>query len=968
MSSGWQPPWSPRSPAPSLPIIRVAPKAWDPREDGAECDRCPLGPDSPFIDREMLPWAPVPPKQRPGALGLMVSDYPGETEVELLEPMVGPAGETFNEEMRHAGMNRAQFALDNCVSCRPGLAGDMDRLLYRVAKANRAKAREIAAEEKIPISKVPKERLWPTPAAACRPRLLRHMRQHQNLLLLGSVAVRSVLNDPEASITAHRGRPMLLAEAVGSFGATGRIVRSGVDGFPAGLPLGNRWRAIAGFNPAHVNRMRRFVGVFREDLARGLRHFTGALRWSPPTKVYRPGFAVLRAALRKPPKPFTGGAPPVTYPGFWALDIETGPDKVRVEWGEDEDKADSDAAVKRRLDFLRAKLRCIGVGDDEVVYVVPLLGRDGVSRYYAPDEEFMIRRELADFIQDPTRLKAGWNVTGYDWPVLEGGDVDALVGQLLEDDKPNSRIRRSGRALKPQGTRDFILDHHIVDAEMLHSLGEVASHRTDAPAWKTDDEGLDTAVHAKSDQDLWSRNADDVATTHVIGRQLVIETAGLRAERLLAVDHVKADMCSDLHRMGLRVDQKVRADLERDLEERVAIWTARCREISGLSKINPASPPQLVDLLYEKWNLEVFAFLEKTGEPSTDDACLIELYASPQLTDRQRAFIRALRKHRAAVKLLGSFIRPLRLMREGGNVGPDGRARPRWAAHTVVSGRLSVSGFALHGYPVWARKCFVPEDGHVFVMADKDQLELRIAASLAKAQFYLDMMRLKDGDPHSEVARRAWPCGPQCSSSGHVCFEKAPGTKKTGLKGKLRQLAKTGQYTALYGATIETIYKRLKSAEDEFGELVYADLTMPEVSAFYYGWLEVVPEFQGWWSREVEQWQRLGYVADVILGRRVGCQDDEEGDLSKISNTTCQATAAAAVDLETCQVLEKYPFEFAGPNTGLVIQHHDSLVQEVPENMAEQVRKDMTRMLTSEYPTLPGVVLTAEAEIARKWK
>lgn len=509
--------------------------------------------------------------------------------------------------------------------------------------------------------------------------------------------------------------------------------------------------------------------------------------------------------------------------------------------------------------------------------------------------------------------------------------------------------------------RDGILDHHAYDPEFPHGLKFVASLHTDTPSWGEDH----AATEAETDEAWRVYNGSDVANNARLMPIGVQEVARRNQERVVQIDHVKQSLTCDLHEIGLRVDQKMRAALESELVTELQRWTVKAQRAAGkpVTRVedggfNPNSNDQVAHVLFEEWGLPVKAYTE-SGKYSTDDETLIALFTDPAVQEQERKLLRGVRKVRKVVKKLGSVVYPARPFGIGGHVWPDGRLRTGFNAHVARTGRLSSSNpVNFQNVPIVLRRMYVPDPGHVYVFADFDQLELKIVTALAQAQNY---RRLFDsgGDPHGTLAEMVW---------GDL-YRKAAGTKKTGPKGRMRDLVKRVCYSGLYKASVPTIHSIIVEAEDENEELVYFDHTLQETEAIYNAWLAFAPEIPRWWDRSLQTWRSKGYVASAIFGRRFESLDSVYGDEEEndIINAPVQSTAADLCDIATLKLREQFPLNYAGLNTGIVLQVHDSLGIECPEDDAERVAAAMTEAMTQRHEQLPGVTFTAEAEIALRW-
>jgi DNA polymerase-1 len=329
-----------------------------------------------------------------------------------------------------------------------------------------------------------------------------------------------------------------------------------------------------------------------------------------------------------------------------------------------------------------------------------------------------------------------------------------------------------------------------------------------------------------------------------------------------------------------------------------------------------------------------------------------------------------------------------------GIVNPiTGRMYPGYNAHVAVTGRLSSSKpINAQNFPKGLRAMVVPQPGHVFIGADADQLELRIAAARWGAARYLRAFEA-GADPHSSTALA-------CFSDRFQKAEGFPGgrwdgdlfipdgTGKWGGEAKsLRDLAKRVQYASQYMATVETVHRVIAQTETDNGDgttsLPYLNLSLREVRRMHEAWLDGCPEFPKGWDAEIEMYRRQGYLAEPITGRRRDFLDGENPN--ELVNFNIQGSAAGLMNVGMIRLAEEVPVFKYGPGTGIINQCHDAMVLEVPADGAtydaenkkwlvppgsipDKTMKLLEECMNSTHPSLPGVRITATADIGGSWK
>lgn len=884
------------------------PPSYNPEAFGARCSTCYLS--------QARDGAPVPAETHAGAKAIVIAEAPGSDEVDAMRPLVGRSGVEATQGFLSIGMRRDDLDWTNACLCRPP-KNDFSALIYRMQKEN--KTREKAG---LPA--------WENPIDACRPRLMREVAKHTNVFTLGKTGLTAITQQAR-SVMDLRGAPIDGWVEDGGFRSWEK--RDGL-GQIVGRPL----RVMPTIHPAFVLRMRRWAKIFRSDLARGARWFNGKLEWREPEVIFDPDPKTLRDFL-------FGGA------SFYAYDVET-------------DAKES----------LVAKLRCVGIATTEKAVVVGLLSVMGF-RMHSSAEEQELCDILREFFTDPRILKVGHNAGYYDRIVIE---------QQL--------------GVTPAPLTDTILLHRGAESELPHNLGFVGSVYTDVTkAWKASH----AATEAQSDNELWDYNATDCVVTARIAPPLV-QAVDLRGQReCVRIDHKIQGFCVGLHRTGLFIDRKARDAWDTKLTAEAAEFRMAAKHTAGDPDHNPGSVEQVKKLLYRDWGLEAENYTAM-GEPSTDDESIRAMLVRPYLQPVQRGYLQALRKFRRAAKLKGTYIARMRpvtddvwlddlsidadtpegaaalgeednaevapdpegfftsysskkrgkktVSKKTGLILPDGRCHPQWNSHVAVTGRLSSSEPNAQNWPYKIRNMVVPEPGHILVGADMDQIELRMCSALAGAARYLEVFK-KGGDPHALTSEFLY---------GKAFTQADDATRK-----RLRDFAKRFTYAVLYGASVETVWETITSAENDKGELLFPNVKLSETRLLYDKWLGANPEFYKWWDDVVEEWRRQGYLAEPYLNRRRDFADGE--DRNEIINFKAQACAGSIVNMATVDLIDgPIPFDRWGPGTGFIAQIHDALYVECPIDQEKNVKGWLKEAMTR---TVPGfdVVFGAKPKSGMRW-
>jgi DNA polymerase I-like protein with 3'-5' exonuclease and polymerase domains/uracil-DNA glycosylase len=922
--------------------------SFNPKNCGAQCDICPLGPEGPLRKDE---WKPVGGEFHRGASVIAIAESPGSDEVQHGRPLVGRAGGEWTNALTASGRRRVDVDLDHVISCRPsgqdsGAWRRMDKELDRINRKRSKKG----------------EDPYPHPSVCCRPRLLDVVSRYPNIITLGKTAT-SVLTGQSSSIQSMRGGPMF------------------VDENWDWVPENGVRKLLPSLHPSFILRSPSWRHVLQSDIAKAFRWFDGCLRWTKPDAIMNPSPEELRQWLKQ-------SAP------FWAYDVETdGIEPLECNLRTIAIAIpDLDENKRAARNVVVQNARAIGVG---------LLSTDGTTRLYPPDQEREIIEILKDAFTDG-RVWVGHNAGYYDRMVIESQFgvtpkplVDTLfharfrapdlpkglktIGSVLTDVERWETTEKGTKI--STGSQDDIelLRYNIVDSTVNARIVVPLIHAaTEAGAFESANEGL----RPKN----WGAD---------------------RPWNLNEVDHATQDMCVGMHKSGVWIDQRLRNELEFEYEVSVKKRYKNLQKLAqdigindldsdSVNELNPGSADQIRRLLYDRWGLGIPAsmnardFYTETGAPGTGDAVIRGHLASGRLDKDQESFLKELRLYRREKnKILGTVLIPLRrrdVDEKKGLVHEDGRVRSTWNAHVTSVGRLSSSGPNLQNIgnrkgQGRLKKIFAAPPGRILIGADLDQAHLRITACYWQIPRLLECFATGK-DPHNLLAydifgkdfKNASGWGPDGFSLDR---------KPSGGEAKaMRDVMKTFRYASIYWADPTTVWQVLTSTETDDGRMPYLKFETREVRHFHNKWLEAEPEWEVAWKQMMSMYDHQGYMEEPVLGRRSGPLSD--GKKNEVVNFPILAAESSIMRLAEQAVIDEFPFDFAGRGTGMIHQCHDSIAVEIPLPSGvdphwepvrgepippeiERARKTIEQCMTV---TIPGweVVMTSEADIGRSLK
>ena len=294
-------------------------------------------------------------------------------------------------------------------------------------------------------------------------------------------------------------------------------------------------------------------------------------------------------------------------------------------------------------------------------------------------------------------------------------------------------------------------------------------------------------------------------------------------------DEVERPLVSVLARMeqiGVRVDVDALGRLAAELADEARRLEAEIQQLAGTSFV-VNSTPQLRQVLFERLGLTPQK-RTKTGY-STDAQTLERLRG-------EHPIVEALLRYREVEKLRSTYGESLLA-----EVADDGRIHATFNQTVARTGRLSSDQPNLHNIPVRTeegrrfRSCFVPSGGRRFLVADYNQIELRVIAHLAEDPGLVEAFR-SGADIHRSTAARIF------------------GVEPAEVTLAMRSKAKMVSYGLAYGMESYGLAQRLAIPVTEANEIL---------EAFF----AAFPNVRSYMDRVVAEARDRGYT-ETLFGRR----------------------------------------------------------------------------------------------------
>jgi DNA polymerase-1 len=368
--------------------------------------------------------------------------------------------------------------------------------------------------------------------------------------------------------------------------------------------------------------------------------------------------------------------------------------------------------------------------------------------------------------------------------------------------------------------------------------------------------------------------------------------------------------------------------LEAGRAQNTALWELRRLKLS-----RPSSVQATVAWL-ERFGVDGSWPRTKKGQLRTDAATL--RYLAHSLTTEGREAVERLLQFRDSTKLLSTYGTKF-----AGHVHPDtGRIHAEFLLAGTRTGRMSCQRPNLQQIPrdPAFRACFRAPEGRSMVVADYNQIELRVAAILTREPRLLEAYR-SGVDVHRETAARLLKKGVEDVTKDE------------------RQLAKAVNFGLLYGQGPGGL-TRYAAAEFD------VHLPVAEARRLRNAWFAAYPFLRTWQGRQVEEGRRLGQVR-TPAGRVRSLVDDSSPALAAL-NTPISGGAAEVM----LAALGRLPQALEGLDAVPVLVVHDELVLEVSREDAEEASRRLTALMREAFleifPDGPTAGLV-EAGIGRTW-
>ncbi len=395
----------------------------------------------------------------------------------------------------------------------------------------------------------------------------------------------------------------------------------------------------------------------------------------------------------------------------------------------------------------------------------------------------------------------------------------------------------------------------------------------------------------------------------------------------------------DMELAGVLLDVPFLRQMGASLDKQLHKLERAIVDLAG-SDFNINSPQQLAEVLFGKLRLKAPSGRKTaTGRVSVAQDVLDSMAG-------QHPIIEQILEQRQLSKLKSTYVDALPAL-----ANPQtGRIHTSYNQVGTVTGRISSSEPNLQNIPIrtelgrQVRRAVIAAPGHVLVAADYSQVELRILAHIS-------------GDPG---LKEAFARGEDIHASTAAAIFSVPLAQVTS---EYRRIAKSINFGLAYG-------------QGAFGLAQTTGLPQSEAQKFIDAYFKRFARVRDYIEETKRKAAAEGYV-ETLLGRRryfgilQSRDNDQRTQIARRAaereaiNMPIQGTAADIIKVAMINLHHRLAAQDAGLKAKMILQVHDELVLEAPEDKAEKVmaivREEMENACRLDVP------LRVDAKAGKNW-
>ena len=407
----------------------------------------------------------------------------------------------------------------------------------------------------------------------------------------------------------------------------------------------------------------------------------------------------------------------------------------------------------------------------------------------------------------------------------------------------------------------------------------------------------------------------------------------LKEEKLLdlfeEIEMPLSKVLGDMEYNGVLIDQNELNKLGEEFKIKIELLEQSIYNDAG-EKFNISSPKQLGEILFDKLQLP-HGKKNKSGYSTSIDVLNKLLGKHP--------IIEKIIEYRTINKLYTTYVEGLK-----NAICSDGKIHTIYTQTLTRTGRLSSIEPNLQNIPIrneygaLIRKAFIPSENGIIMSGDYSQIELRILSHMAnidslKKAFYDNI------DIHTKTASDIFKIPTDLVDK------------------KMRRIAKAVNFGIIYGIS-------------SFGLSENLHIRPKEAKEFIDSYLQTYPGVKQYMDDTIKKAYEDGYVRTLFNRKRTISELQNKNYMIRQSgerialNTPIQGTSADIIKKAMIEIAKK--LEQEKMQTKMIIQVHDELVFDVPNNEKEKIEKIIKD--TMENVCELSVPLNVEIAYGKNWR
>ncbi len=547
----------------------------------------------------------------------------------------------------------------------------------------------------------------------------------------------------------------------------------------------------------------------------------------------------------------------------------------------------------------------------------------GSAAYLPLKHDYFDAPEQLNFAETLAKIK----------PVLENPAIKK-VGQNFKYDQhvlANHGIALNGIA------HDTLLQSYVFESHKTHGMDDLAMRHLDLKTISFQDvagKGAKQVTFNQVTVEIAAEYAAEDADITMQLHQAMYPQIAADAKLDYIYNHIEmpsSKVLFTIERNGVLIDRDMLNIQSNEIGMKLVALENKAYELAG-QPFNLASPKQLQEILFGKLGIKP---TKKTpsGAPSTDEDVLQELALDYPLP-------KVLLEYRGLAKLKSTYTDKLPLM-----INPTtGRVHTSYNQAVAITGRLASSDPNLQNIPVRSaegrriREAFIAPTGSHIVSADYSQIELRIMAHLSQDEGMLQAFANNE-DIHRATAAEVF------------------GVEREAVDNEQRRYAKVINFGLIYGMSA-------------FGLAQNLNIERSAAANYIERYFSRYPGVRQYMENTRELAKQKGYV-ETYFGRRLWVPEINSANGMKRAgaeraaiNAPMQGTAADLIKLAMIAVDKWLRDEKLASK--LIMQVHDELVLEVPDNELDLVKIQLPLLM--QHVAKLDVPLLAEVGVGCNWE